>query len=137
VIAVDTNILVRMLLEDDAVQTAAARRLLEGAEERGEECVVSEIVLCELVWVLARSYRLQRQAIAGALEVLLSRRPFVFSRRDLVTSAVHRYATGSADFADYLVAEDAFALGSHTVFTFDKVLLKEPGFARPPEPDRP
>ena len=51
-IALDTNVLIRLLVDDDPIQAKRARRLLESTRERGEQCFISAPVLCEIEWVL-------------------------------------------------------------------------------------
>jgi predicted nucleic-acid-binding protein len=65
-IAVDTNVLVRLLVRDDEVQVAIAQAALSEASE----IVITLPVLLELVWVLTRAYRLACMDIAGALRVM-------------------------------------------------------------------
>lgn len=66
-IALDTNVLVRYVVEDDAAQTAAAVAMIERAVERDEPLFVPQIVLCELVWVLSHAYRFNREEVVGVL----------------------------------------------------------------------
>jgi predicted nucleic-acid-binding protein len=93
--------------------------------------LVSQIVLCELVWVLSRAYRQPRPAVAGVLESLLRSRGLEIEGRDEVGRAVAAFKSGKGDFADYLVLERSRASGCDSVMTFDAVLLKEAGFVRP------
>jgi predicted nucleic-acid-binding protein len=130
-IALDTNVLVRFLIEDDAQQAAAARALLEAARNRETPCFVSDVVMCETVWVLSRSYRLPRDEIVAVLRRLLSARPLVFDSRPRLSAALARFEIGRGDFADYLIREDAGSRGCEAVFTFDSELLRETGFSRP------
>jgi len=129
--ALDTNVLVRFLVEDDADQAARAAALLRRAEAGGEPLVVSEVVTCELVWVLESAYGFGRDEIAGALRDLLSVRALKFLGLDAVQRALVAYARGRGDFADYVVREIARDAGCEAVATFDRTILKEPGFVRP------
>ncbi len=136
-IAVDTNVLVRFLVEDDDDQAAAARALLEHARNHEIRCFVSDIVMCETVWVLQRRYEFARPAIAEVLSRLLSAPPLVFASRERLSVALAQFRRGRGDFADYLIRADASARGYGPVYTFDASLLKEPGFERPaPKPAR-
>ena len=63
-IALDTNVLVRYLVDDDAEQALAARTLLEGLAAERTAFICREVML-ELVWVLERTYRLPRERIAA------------------------------------------------------------------------
>ena len=68
----DTNVLLRYLLRDDAAQATRADREIE----RGERCLIDAVVLCELVWVLDAGYGFSRVEIATALERILSTTQF-------------------------------------------------------------
>jgi predicted nucleic-acid-binding protein len=131
VIALDTNILVRFLVEDDADQAEQARALLQRAVDTNSRCYVSDIVMCEIVWVLATSYKLRRADISQALGRLLRARNLSFSSSDQLARALESYSSGRGDFADYLIREHARASGCEAVVTFEGRLLKEPGFVAP------
>ena len=73
-IALDTNVLVRYLVEDDAKQSAAAAALIDRVIADDETLFVSDVVVCETVWVLSVSYRVGRKEIAGVLRNLLRAR---------------------------------------------------------------
>ena len=130
-IALDTNVLVRFLVEDDEAQSRRASRLIENARKRDETLFISDIVMCETVWVLSMSYRFSRSEIAGVLGDLLRGRGVVFSSSDSLARALQAYVAGKGDFADYLIREHARAAGADTVATFDRALLKDQGFSKP------
>ena len=130
-IALDTNVLVRFLVEDDEKQTRVASQLIRDAIEREEQLYICDIVMCETVWVLSSSYRFSRAEIVEALAGLLRARAVVFTSTDRLARALEAYATGRGDFADYLIREHAVAAGADTVATFDRSLLKERGFSKP------
>jgi predicted nucleic-acid-binding protein len=69
--AVDTNVLLRFLVEDDRAQTRAARRFLTQECSAQDPCLVNRIVFCEIVWVLDRVYRYPRSEIAAVLDGLV------------------------------------------------------------------
>ncbi len=130
-IAVDTNVLVRFLVADDEVRAAAATAAFEAAGRKRIGIYVSQIVVCELVWVLARAYRHGRAEIASVLENLLRSGGVEVEGRDEVVRAANSFAAGKADFADYLIREKARSAGCASVLTFDAALLREPEFVRP------
>ena len=70
-IGLDTNVLVRYLIQDDAGQARRADTLIEGMLDRGDRGVVSIVALCELVWVLRDAYDLDRTTVASTLERVL------------------------------------------------------------------
>jgi predicted nucleic-acid-binding protein len=131
VIALDTNVLVRFLVEDDARQTEQAAALIERAVASGDTLFVSDVVIAEMVWVLSVSYRISRPQIAATLRDLLRARHLTFAASDQLTRAVDLFARGKGDFADYLIGVHARVAGCETVATFDRVLLRESGFMTP------
>jgi predicted nucleic-acid-binding protein len=131
VIALDTNVLVRFLVEDDAAQTARAAALIEGVVQAGERLFVSDIVVCELVWVLDAAYRVRRSEIGSTLAALLRAKQLRFESTDRLTRAMHAFNAGRGDFSDYVIREHARGAECDTVATFDRALLKEPGFIAP------
>lgn len=130
-IALDTNILVRFLVEDDPAQTERARRTLQRAVESDTPCYISDVVLCEIVWVLETSYEFKKAEIGEALGKLLQATHLAFSARDQLYRALEAYSVGRGDFSDYMIREHARFAGCEAVITFERKLLKEPGFLAP------
>jgi len=129
VIALDTNVLVRLFVRDDEGQTARAAELVVGAEERGERCLVVDVVICELVSVL-RSYGFDKARIEPVLRGLVEAPVFELEDVERVTAAIDRYIKHKGDFADFLIGQHAADRGC-TVYTFDRALLKRKGYATP------
>ncbi|MBM4245517.1 MAG: type II toxin-antitoxin system VapC family toxin [Deltaproteobacteria bacterium] len=130
-IALDTNVLVRFLVRDDARQSALAAALIRRALEADGHLFVSDIVLCEMVWVLDAAYRVPRGEISAHLANLLAARHLTFRNPDAARRARDAYEAGKGDFADYLIREHAREAGAEDVATFDKVLLRESGYRLP------
>ncbi len=130
-IALDTNVLVRFLVEDDKAQAAAATALVRRAIDAGEALFVADVVLCEVVWVLEFSYKVPRAEVVAVLGQLLHARHLSFISSDLLTRAHASFSSGKGDFADYVIREHAMAAGCDQIATFDRALLNEPGFIRP------
>lgn len=129
-IALDTNVLIRVLVADDPLQTASAERLLREALTAGESCFISDPVLCEMEWVLDRFYRVPRAEILAAVESLLARTNlFSFEDAAVVRTALDRYQRGRADFSDFLIGAKAEARDARTTFTFDRALARQQGFS--------
>jgi len=129
VTGVDTNVLVRFLVGDDPDQAARAARFLASAAANGERLFVSQVVMCELVWVLGYAYGKSRAEIAPGLEALLRTRQLTFEEPDQIRSALERFAAGDGDFADWLIWERSRAAGCDQVVTFDNALLRSSEFA--------
>jgi predicted nucleic-acid-binding protein len=130
VIALDTNILIRILVRDDPGQTALAERLLQEALDAGETCFISDPVLCEVEWVLESSYRAKKGEILAAMQELLAGDLFVFEDREILHQAIVRYQESKADFSDCLIGAKARAKGARTTYTFERVLTEAQGFTR-------
>jgi predicted nucleic-acid-binding protein len=127
VIGVDTNILVRFFVQDDPPQSARALRFI-ASRSSDDPGFVGHIVLCELVWVLEYSYRLPRERIFEALElIMLSEQLKVAEPQQDVWAALHEYQAG-ADFADALIASTNLRLGCEHTVTFDRKAARRPGF---------
>lgn len=128
--AVDTNVLVRYLVEDDPAQSKKAAAFFDRAVRAGETIHVPDLVLVETVWVLSSCYRVARADVAQTLLRLLRARHLAFAAPDGLQRAADAYASGRGDFADYMIREAAGAAGCDEVVTFDTALLLEAGFAR-------
>lgn len=130
-IALDTNVVVRLLVEDDVAQTAAAVRLVTRARDEGAKLLVTDVVLCEVVWVLRSAYKKSREQIAGWLDELTTSVEAEFDSADRVAAAIAAYRSGRGDLADYLIRENARGRGAAFVATFDRPLQEEAGFVAP------
>ena len=129
--ALDTNVLVRFLVEDDKVQSRRARKLVEEAVMDEEELFVPDLVVVETAWVLKRSYSLKKEHICKVLRMLLGARNIRFESSDRLARAISAYEKGRGGFSDYLIRAVASEWDCETVATFDQVLQKESGFTRP------
>lgn len=127
-IALDTNLLVRLLIQDDVPQARAVERLLVSARRDRTPLFIADVVLCELVWVLARRAKQSRAGIADALERLLDAESVVVADPGIARRALAAYREGTGDFADYLIREQSMAAGASEFVTFDRALRGEPGF---------
>ncbi|MDP6622196.1 MAG: type II toxin-antitoxin system VapC family toxin [Alphaproteobacteria bacterium] len=116
----DTNVLVRAVVKDDARQSGLARRFLERESTPEEPCFINRIVLCELVWVLETSYQYHRDEIADILEKILLTTEFVVENADQALSALRAYRAGRVGFADGLLGSTNRAQGCEITVTFDR-----------------
>lgn len=127
-IALDTNLLVRILIQDDALQARAVERLIARARRDRTALFIADVVLCELVWVLARRAKQTRAEIGAALEQILNAEMVMVADAGIVRRALAAYRDGAGDFADYLIREQALSAGAVAVVTFDRSVKGEPGF---------
>ncbi|MFY9820841.1 MAG: type II toxin-antitoxin system VapC family toxin [Thermoanaerobaculia bacterium] len=126
----DTNVLLRALIQDDPAQAAVAQREVAESAHRGERLHLSTIVLCEAIWTLrGKPYRLDRTALSDFLEKLLADTLFEVQDRDLVRQALDDFRHGEADFSDYLVGWVNRRAGCRETLTFDGDLRGHEGFS--------
>jgi len=125
-IGLDTNVLVRYIMQDNAKQSAKATRLVESltGDEPGFVTLVSVV---ELVWVLSSCFDLTRADVVRALEVLLRAKQLAVDQAEQVVRAVRVFAAGSADFADCLIERTAANAGCAKTMTFDIAAAKTAG----------
>ena len=113
-ISVDTNVLARALLQDDAEQARAAAKILEEATL----IAVSLPCLCELAWILLRGAQFPKEKVAVAIRALLDADNVVMNR-PAVEAGLAILAAGG-DFADGVIAYEGLWLGGETFVSFDK-----------------
>ena len=130
-IAFDTNVLLRLLLNDDARHARMAQALLDHAVATSDKVLLPDIVLCELEWVLDSVYEVTKAEIVETLRRLLDAEEFAFLDRAVVAGALNGYEGGSADFSDYLIGASAARAGAATTYTFDRALRRAHGFTLP------
>ena len=121
-IGVDTNVLVRYLVKDEPEQFKAAASLFENNDNQKQGFFVSDIVLCELVWVLESAYKIKRDEVAMTLDRILRSEPFVFDHKNELWGALRDYRKGRADYADYLICRLGDRAGCGQTVTFDNGL---------------
>lgn len=121
-IAFDSNVLIRHYLTDpdEPHQSEKARALVKTALSKGNSIYLSQIVLCEAVWVLERCYRLPRKSLTEFLNSVLHDPPFVVESPEEVTQALRQFSQTKADFADCLISANAKAQGVRKIYTFDR-----------------
>jgi predicted nucleic-acid-binding protein len=121
-LAVDTNVLVRLLARDDTKQALAA----DEAVAKG--AWISHLVLAEAVWVLDAVYARSPKQLVAALELLLVHECLVVQDADVVAAALTQFrAKPALGFSDCLVLEIARKAGHLPLTTFDKALGKLAG----------
>jgi len=128
VIGLDTNVLVRYIMQDDTRQSPLASKLVESltADAPGFVTLVSVV---ELVWVMQSCYALDRAQLGDALEGLLRTKEFVIERAETIWKAVRVFREGSVDFADCLIERCAASAGCERTMTFDRNAAKTCGMS--------
>jgi predicted nucleic-acid-binding protein len=113
-VTADTNVLIRIIMDDDEAQARAAVKLLSEAEL----VAISTPCLCEVAWVLARTYRLAGKRIAVAIRSLIDAGN-VATNRSVVEAGLALLEAGG-DFADGVMAHEGQWLGGDIFVSFDK-----------------
>ncbi len=123
--AVDTNVLVRLVVRDDAKQVRAAEEFIASG------AWVSHLVLTETAWVLDAVYERTTEQIATAIDMLLNHEHLTVQDADAVTAAIENFRKRPAlGFSDCLVLEIARKAGHLPLGTFDRDLAKLDGTVR-------
>lgn len=125
-IGLDTNVLVRYVMQDDPKQSPKATRLIESLTPEAAG-FVPLVALSELAWVLSSCYDLSREQVAKALDALLRAKEIVLDRAEHVAQALRLFRATSADFADCLIERTACAAGCERTMTFDKGAAQDAG----------
>lgn len=120
----DTNVLVRYLVQDDAAQAAAAKKLIRKCVSSGQSLFVPTSVVVELEWVLRSSFEFSKDEMLQTFADLLSSVELTFQDAGAVEVALLRYAKGAADFSDCMHIALAAQAGEQPLWTFDKKAAK-------------
>ena len=123
--AVDTNVLVRLLVRDDPAQARSAEEFIAAG------AWVSHLVLAETIWVLDAVYERTAEQVGMAVEMLLKHKELTLQDADVVTSALeHLRGRPGLSFSDCLIVEIARKAGHFPLGTFDRDLAKIDGAQR-------
>lgn len=116
---VDTNILVRLFIEENPQQTALAVRFFD-ARSVDSPAHISLIVIAEFAWVLGKTYKFGHDRIGAAIGQLLESSDVIIERADIVKGAVEKFDHAKIDLADLLIAEINRQAECQTTVTFDR-----------------
>lgn len=125
-ISLDTNVLARYLVADDARQAATARALIESLTPERPGFISREVVV-EMVWVFERAYRLARAQIFDVLLELLATDSLVLEASGDVARAAFAYRQGGAGFSDLMILAAARRQDALPLHTFDRRLSRLAG----------
>lgn len=119
-IGIDTNVLVRYIVHDDAADARVATKIIERDCSADDPGYISLVVLCELAWVLDRGYGYAKAQISEVIRGVLSVVELEVESRDLAWAALRQFEAQRADFADYVIGLLARQGGAATTVTFDR-----------------
>lgn len=117
--ALDTNVLVRLIVQDDESQALIVSRLLEQHTRRSESLWVAVTVMLELEWVLRSRYKFSKADVIRALSSLLTTIELIFESEAALEQALASYEEGGADFGEYLHLSLAQKASALPFWTFD------------------
>lgn len=126
-IGIDTNVLLRLLLDDDAAQGAKITHLFESYAQAPGSARIADVVLAEAMWTLGSVYRQPKAALVRALRALLEQPAYAFEDRAAVEQALDAFAAGRAGFSDCLIIAKNAAAGCTFTATFDRAMRGVPG----------
>lgn len=129
-LGIDTNVLVRLLIEDDAAQTRRARNLVDSAVAAQEVVLVSLPVLLETEWVLRSRYEVAPQTILRLFRAALEALELAFEDEAAVEEALFNWQDGSIGFSDCLIMAHNRQLGCRSTVTFDTRAARLPGASK-------
>ena len=118
--ALDTNILVRFLVQDDVKQANKVIQLFTKAEQYNEPLFIPLLVVLEVIWVLQSAYNVSRQDIVLAISDLLQMQVFEFENQKTLRDFVNSANKYSYDLSDILISQAALSATCETTLTFDK-----------------
>lgn len=123
-LALDTNILVRLITNDDPVAAQRVQVTLDAELAAQRECMVGHVVLCETVWVLQRLYGYSLKQCQQTVSSLLGFAGLRFEALPVVLAAYKAWEKRGGDWADHLIGAQMLALGCDAVLTLDKAASK-------------
>lgn len=129
-IALDTNLLVRFLVNDDEGQGEKVMSLLSEAEKTGETFFVPLLVIQELIWVLDAAYGCSRAEIIDAIDKLTRMPVLHFEKLDTIHGTLNIAIDSNFELPDLLIAHSAYDSGCDFTYTFDKRASKFSLFKR-------
>jgi predicted nucleic-acid-binding protein len=125
-IGLDTNVIVRYIMQDDPKQSPKATKVVESLTPQ-EPGFVSIVSIVELYWVLTSCYNLSRQEAGQALNALLRIKEIVVENAEQVLKALRVFDHGKADFPDCLIERSCATAGCEKTVTFDAGAAKNAG----------
>lgn len=125
-IGLDTNILVRAVMADDAEQVSRVTRLFHSLTLQ-RPGYITLVCLAEFVWVVQGRYRQPKNTTVQWLDRFLNTPELIFENQSAVEEALHRYASTKSDFADCLIERAGHVAGCASTVTFDKAAAKTAG----------
>jgi len=119
-IGLDTNVLVRYLAQDDAIQSLQATEIIEHQLTEERPGFISLVTIVEIVWVLDRVYGLSNHEVAEAIERILQADTLLVQNEQEAFTAIMALKAGAGSFSDALIGALGAWAGCTVTLTFDK-----------------
>jgi predicted nucleic-acid-binding protein len=119
-IAIDTNIIIRYIINDDEEKCTLVANLFNKHKGIEQSIFINNIVFCEVIWVLMRGYKYNKEQIITTITLLLTSVEFAFENHSLLFLAVIEYKKNNADFSDILISMTNKGLKYNITYSFDK-----------------
>ena len=129
-VGLDTNVIVRLFVDDDPQQAQVARQFVASKCSESDPGFIDRVALCELIWVLTSVHGYRREAVADVIELLLENRDMRLEDADVARDALQEYRMSGVEFADILIGHINLARGCEITATFDRRAAKLKGFVR-------
>lgn len=123
-IGLDTNVLLRYLVQDDPVQSRKATEIIERRLTVADPGFVSLVCILEIAWVLASLYKRSREEVANHIEMILAANTLEVQNEQEVYQAVIALRSGSGTFEDALIGALGTWRGCSVTMTFDQNAVK-------------
>ncbi len=117
---VDTNIIIRLAVKDDARQREACVKLLEKAANRELMLYILPVAVLETVWILEKYYRLPKKKVRDFVEALLNTPDIICDMENVFKQAIVVYEEKNIKFADAVMGYWGLEKGITDVFTYDE-----------------
>ena len=127
-LGIDTNVLVRFLVQDDVDQFEKAHKLIKREVAAGRRVFINQLVLMETEWVLRSRYAAPKDKIIAAISGLLEAIDVQLEDEAVIEEALYIWKDSSADFADCLIGVKNRRMGCQATATFDVKAAKLQGF---------
>jgi len=127
-IGLDTNVVIRYLVQDDKKQSASATHFIEKTLSTDTPGYINHVTLCEITWVLQRCYGVTKPALKKILESLLSTKQLLVENVEVAWKALRTFDANRAEFCDVLIGQANAHAGCEYTVTFDKKAAALPGY---------
>ncbi len=123
-IGLDTNILVRYIVQDNIRQAKRATELIESMCTADDPGFINLVVICEVCWVLASGYKYDREIIASIIRNMLTSVELMVEESETVWRSLSAFEKGQAGLADYIIGSHNQTKHTTTTYTFDRKAAK-------------